>query len=401
MNEAYIRDAVVHRLIPLPVDMEDVHAEHMEKPLQVDHSNLSSLKKTLDAFALKHGFVVKQMYRTTSNAKWACRPKLKSAQQEDERADTTCIFSVNANVRKAGGVYITSMNLNHNHALQTDDDVESVDISSIEAQAVQDLETSHGATLDDCRRGDKRPHDTGLSGEADGSGTSWTRNLLRHRDAASGFWGDSRWYDLQITRRLPLVPRMLDEIVWAMPPIGPSHRVADLCAGSGACSEKVLAAYPDIEIVLFDGAKDRLDLAVQRLRATVSSSSSRAISFHVADLNKISILRKAPFDVIVASLAVHVLVERPAHDCHPSSSTPPRRNDKEAEHKRVFQLMFNSLSPNGHVLLGDHVGQASLFSHLKWMEDVGFVDVDCAWRQDDFFVIGGRRPPHLRGQLVL
>ncbi|RHY33643.1 hypothetical protein DYB32_001471 [Aphanomyces invadans] len=325
MNEAYIRDAVVHRLIPLPVDMEDVHAEHMEKPLQVDHSNLSSLKKTLDAFALKHGFVVKQMYRTTSNAKWACRPKLKSAQQEDERADTTCIFSVNANVRKAGGVYITSMNLNHNHALQTDDELESVDISSIEAQA----------------------------------------------------------------------------IVWAMPPIGPSHRVADLCAGSGACSEKVLAAYPDIEIVLFDGAKDRLDLAVQRLRATVSSSSSRAISFHVADLNKISILRKAPFDVIVASLAVHVLVERPAHDCHPSSSTPPRRNDKEAEHKRVFQLMFNSLSPNGHVLLGDHVGQASLFSHLKWMEDVGFVDVDCAWRQDDFFVIGGRRPPHLRGQLVL
>ncbi|KAF0755115.1 hypothetical protein AaE_005079 [Aphanomyces astaci] len=133
MNEEYIRNAVNHRLIPLPVDMDDIHAEYMERPLEVDHVSMSNLKKTLDALALKHGFVVKQMYRTTSNAKWACRPKLKAAQQEEERTDTACTFSVNANVRKAGGVYITSMNLNHNHALLTDVD-DAVDLSSIDAQ---------------------------------------------------------------------------------------------------------------------------------------------------------------------------------------------------------------------------------------------------------------------------
>ncbi|RLO01336.1 hypothetical protein DYB28_015284 [Aphanomyces astaci] len=384
MNEEYIRNAVNHRLIPLPVDMDDIHAEYMERPLEVDHMSMSNLKKTLDALALKHGFVVKQMYRTTSNAKWACRPKLKAAQQEEERTDTACTFSVNANVRKAGGVYITSMNLNHNHALLTDVD-DAVDLSSIDAQ-VQELDTTRG----DAVPRSKRSHDSASPDDAHGGGnssssSSWTRNIVRHRASSSGFWGDARWYDLQLTRRLPLVPRMLDEMIFALPPVGPSHRVADLCAGSGACSEKVLAAYPDVELVLFDNAKDRLDMAVQRLR-----TSSRSVSFVVADLNKLSILRKAPFDVIVASLAVHVLVERPPHYEAPSSAGPQR--DNEADHKRIFQLMFNSLRPNGHVILGDHVGQAALFAQLKWMEEVGFVDVDCAWRQDDFFVIGGRRP---------
>jgi hypothetical protein len=36
------------------------------------------------------------------------------------------------------------------------------------------------------------------------------------------------------------------------------------------------------------------------------------------------------------------------------------------------------------------VGTLPLYPQLKAMERAGFTDVDCAWRQDDFFVFGGR-----------
>ncbi|KAH9128179.1 hypothetical protein LEN26_008038 [Aphanomyces euteiches] len=382
VSEAYIRDAVHHRLIPLPVDMEVLDEAHLEKPLDVDHLSLSNLKKTLDTFSSRHGFVVKQIYRTTGNAKWSCRSKSKANVVEDDLDDvSTCSFTVNANVRKNGGVYISSMNLNHNHPLASDASLPHDHDELDESPTMEKMET--------VARGTKRPISSeSASDQDDNNSNSWTRNLVRNHQPSSGFWGNARWYDLQLTIRLPLVPTMLDEMVLAMPPVGEHDRVADVCAGSGACSEKVLKAYPEAEMVLFDGSKERLDMATRRLSG--GSGSSR-LTYFVADLNGVSILRKAPFNVIVASLAVHVLVEQPAHYASSNETGTPRRS-VEIDYKRVFQMLYSSLQPNGHIIVGDHVGIASLFSQLKWMEEIGFVDVDCSWRQRDFFVLGGRRP---------
>ncbi|KAF0696291.1 Aste57867_12989 [Aphanomyces stellatus] len=401
VSEGYVRDAVFYRLIPLPVDMDLVDESHMEKTLEVDHVSLSNLKKTLDTFSHKHGFVVKQMYRTTSNAKWACRPKFKAplVAGEDEREETMCTFTINANVRKHGGVFITSMNLNHNHPLVSDDAVPAG------PRTPPDTPDQHAALLDSTADVGSTPRSAkralpAVDDDGDVSvNHSWMRNIVRARHASSGFWGNARWYDLQLARRLPLVPTMLEQMLLAMPPVGTGSRVADLCAGSGACSEKVLGAYPEAEVFLFDASKERLDMAVRRLSAMAVHHGGQAarVSYFKEDLYGVSILRKAPFDVIVASLAVHVLVERPAH----YGGGGDGNHDPAIEHKRVFQLIFNSLAPNGHVILGDHVGMAPLFAQLKWMEEIGFVDVDCAWRQDDFFVVGGRRPaalpPHVMG----
>ena len=35
---------------------------------------------------------------------------------------------------------------------------------------------------------------------------------------------------------------------------------------------------------------------------------------------------------------------------------------------------------------------SSNLSQVRMMEEVGFTEVDVAWRQDGFFVAGGRRP---------
>ena len=42
---------------------------------------------------------------------------------------------------------------------------------------------------------------------------------------------------------MPLVPRMLDELVFALPPLG-NGKVCDLAAGNGNASVKIVAAYP-------------------------------------------------------------------------------------------------------------------------------------------------------------
>ena len=60
----------------------------------------------------------------------------------------------------------------------------------------------------------------------------------------------------------------------------------------------------------------------------------------------------------------------------------------------MFKRILLSLAPGGHVFLGDHVvhGHPGVYEHCRLLEEAGFVDIDIAWRQKDWFVIGARRP---------
>jgi len=48
----------------------------------------------------------------------------------------------------------------------------------------------------------------------------------------------------------------------------------------------------------------------------------------------------------------------------------------------------------GHFFLGDHVvhHHPGVFAHCQLLEEAGFTEIDVAWRQNDWFVIGARRP---------
>ena len=50
-------------------------------------------------------------------------------------------------------------------------------------------------------------------------------------------------YSLQVSRKMPLVPRMLEELVFALPPLA-NGRVCDLASGNGNAAVKIKAAYP-------------------------------------------------------------------------------------------------------------------------------------------------------------
>jgi SAM-dependent methyltransferase len=211
---------------------------------------------------------------------------------------------------------------------------------------------------------------------ADGS---WRKNL----QLRGGFWGDARWYDLQLERRLPQAKEMLQQLVLALPPCG-GKQVLDLCAGSGRASAALLEAYPSARLTLLDSSAERLAMAETRLDSETAQFVRREVT--PGDETQ---LCEEPVDLVIACLAFNVLTERPAHYVQQEQE---EETSVEMKYEQLFRATWCALRPGGHVLLGDHVGQLPLFEQLKALERAGFEDVDCAWRQDGSFVAGARKP---------
>ena len=64
--------------------------------------------------------------------------------------------------------------------------------------------------------------------------------------------------------------------------------------------------------------------------------------------------------------------------------------EAESRYELLFRGIREGLTPGGHLMVADHVGILGLYRQMKAMERAGFTDVDCAWRQDEFFVCGAR-----------
>ena len=202
---------------------------------------------------------------------------------------------------------------------------------------------------------------------------NWRQNLRRK----GGFWQDGRWYDLHVERRMPLFLPMLEEMVAALPPLDEGSVVCDLACGTGNAAFSVLTAYPSIQLVLLDKDLDLLHIA-QEKAAEIQAETQALQATISADGEPIP---GGPFDVIIASLALHVIV---GHEIEGPEA--------EGRYELLFQGILEALSPGGHLIIGDHVGTLGLYRQMKAMERAGFTDVDCAWRQDEFFVCGGRAP---------
>lgn len=200
---------------------------------------------------------------------------------------------------------------------------------------------------------------------------NWKQNLRRE----GGYWDDGRWYDIHLERRMPQVLPMLEELVMALPPLPPGTVVGDLACGTGNAARTVLDAYPQVRMILLDEDPDLLAVAQEKVEALTPDVSPLQVTVPTDGAP----LPGGPYDVVVASLALHAIV---GHDVE--------RPEAESRYELLFQSIREPLRSGGHCLVADHVGTLPLYPQLKALERAGFTDVDCAWRQDDFFVAGGR-----------
>lgn len=203
---------------------------------------------------------------------------------------------------------------------------------------------------------------------------SWKKNLER----SGGYWSDGRWYDLHVDRRLPQVGPMLDEMLLALPPLPPGTTVCDLACGTGNAAVTLLSGYPTVQMVLLDEDPDLLSEAYSKAEQMTPDVETLRVSLETDG----EPLPGGPYDVVLASLALHAIV---GHEVE--------RAEAESRYELLFHTIRSSLTSGGHLIVGDHVGTLPLYTQLKTMERAGLEEVDCAWRQDDFFVAGGRKSP--------
>eukprot|EP01135_Chromosphaera_perkinsii_P009391 Nk52_evm67s1737 gene=Nk52_evmTU67s1737 len=96
------------------------------------------------------------------------------------------------------------------------------------------------------------------------------------------------------------------------------------------------------------------------------------------------------YDVIVSGLGFHSIV---GHDLNHDHQAQNAYSPVAFNRYRVLaQRAYNSLSSGGHVVIGDHVGALPCYEQMRLLDECGFVDIDVAWRKQDFFVIGAHRP---------
>lgn len=201
---------------------------------------------------------------------------------------------------------------------------------------------------------------------------NWKRNLERN----GGYGSDPSWYDLHLNRRMPLVMPMLEELLMALPPLAPGTSVCDVACGTGNAAATVLEAYPQIHVTLLDPDADLLAVAEAKVDQYTPHHEALRVTLNPEED---AALPGGPYDVVLASLALHAIV---GHDVDPAEAA--------LHYELLLRGIRESLASGGHLFIGDHVGTLPLYDQLKAMDRAGFTDVDCAWRQDDFFVAGGR-----------
>jgi tRNA (cmo5U34)-methyltransferase len=182
---------------------------------------------------------------------------------------------------------------------------------------------------------------------------------------------------------------------------GEISRVLDLGAGTGLLSAAVLSRYPDVELVLLDGAWEMLGHARERLPAA-------SITTVVGDLREE--LPEGPFDAVVSALAIHHLEHPDKHKLfgrvrellrpggvfvnaeHVAGSTP-WLND-------VYRAMWREACRGVGATDSEIAGaegrmemdrSSDVATQLQWMTDAGLEDCDCFFKHLHFAVLAGWR----------
>jgi tRNA (cmo5U34)-methyltransferase len=146
-------------------------------------------------------------------------------------------------------------------------------------------------------------------------------------------------------------------------------RILDLGAGTGLLSALVAEALPNAWITLVDFSEAMLKKA--RLRF---ASEPARFDFEVMDYAKEPLVGE--YDAVISALSIHHL--------------------DDGEKRRLFRKVREIL-PEGEYDLAaslERIEQdknATLKSQLAWLEEAGFEEVDCPYKNHRFAVYGGRK----------
>jgi SAM-dependent methyltransferase len=204
-------------------------------------------------------------------------------------------------------------------------------------------------------------------------------------------WVEPEWA-LRYLRERDGIPHRVEglEVMLELLPAR-AERVLDLGTGDGNTLALVLAARPEATGVGLDFGDEML----RRARERFAQDERVEIRHHDLDVPLPADL--GPFDLVVSSFAIHHLV--------------PERQ------RALYREVYDRVRPGGVFLNVEHVASRTadlhvqflaaigktpetddpsnklvpVPDHLAWLEDVGFVNVECFWKWRELAVVGGSR----------
>ncbi len=219
------------------------------------------------------------------------------------------------------------------------------------------------------------------------------------------FETEAKEFDEIIIKLIPYYDQMISSLIDSihfdkLSPI----RIIDLGCGTGTISKRISEKFPNSKIMCLDISSNMIQIAKHKL------SDHKDTEFLLGDFSKIDIIDK--YDVVISSLALHHI---------------DTDEDKKKFYTKIYKLLndsgifFNAdvvlASTNYHQdmymdrwieymkrqvpmeeILSNWIPTykaedkpAKLIDQLRWLDEVGYRNVDVIWKYYNFAVYGGMK----------
>jgi tRNA (cmo5U34)-methyltransferase len=218
------------------------------------------------------------------------------------------------------------------------------------------------------------------------------------------FEKEAEVFDSLIRTLIPYYEDMIHSLVYALP----FHekmmiKVLDLGCGTGNISMILKERFPKAHITCVDLAKNMIEMARIKL------SPYNNVGFLIADFRDLDFNEE--YDAVISSLALHHLQPEEQklfynkikgylkesgvfYNADNIMGSTEHLNQVYLDKWVEFMLRSHSKEEIEKIWLPKHYEEdfpVPLLSHIQWMRNAGFQDVDVVWKYYMFAVYGGRK----------
>jgi tRNA (cmo5U34)-methyltransferase len=218
------------------------------------------------------------------------------------------------------------------------------------------------------------------------------------------FEEEAEEFDQLIQTIIPFYEDMVSALVLSLP-FHPKEqiKILDLGCGTGNISQKIKEKFPNAQITAVDLAENMIKMAKAKL------SPYKDIEYIRADFRELEFQEE--YDAVVSSLALHHMSPEEQrsfyrriigflkgggvfYNADNILGSTLYLNQVYMDKWVEFMLQYRSQEEVEEIWLPKHREEdfpSPLHSHIQWMKEAGFTEVDVVWKYYMFGVYGGKK----------